>query len=148
MGEIAAPKQRGRPFPKGQSGNPAGKPPGTRNRATQLAERLLDGEAEDLTRMVIGLAKAGDTTALKLCLDRLLPPRKDRPIWFELPAMTTAADASRAMAAITAAVAAGQVTPAEAEALGNLVATFARTLESSELEARLIALEQWAENRK
>ena len=127
MGEIAAPKQRGRPFPKGQSGNPAGKPPGTRNRATQLAERLLDGEAEDLTRMVIGLAKAGDTTALKLCLDRLLPPRKDRPIWFELPAMTTAADA---------------------EALGNLVATFARTLESSELEARLIALEQWAENRK
>jgi hypothetical protein len=44
-------RQRGRPFPKGVSGNPAGKAPGTRNRATRILEALLEGEAETVTRV-------------------------------------------------------------------------------------------------
>ena len=63
-------KQRGRPFQKGQSGNPAGKPKGARNKATLAVEALLDGEAEELTRKAIELAKAGDIPALRICLDR------------------------------------------------------------------------------
>jgi hypothetical protein len=54
---------------KGESGNPAGKKPGTRHKATLAVERLLDGEGEELTRKAIELAKDGDLTALKLCLD-------------------------------------------------------------------------------
>src|SRR6266702_4716507 len=61
---------RGRPFQKGQSGNPAGRPRGSTNRATRAAELLLDGEATALTRKAIELALAGDPTALRLCLDR------------------------------------------------------------------------------
>jgi Family of unknown function (DUF5681) len=76
--EIAVAKQRGRPFVKGQSGNPAGKPKGARNRSTIAAELLLEGEARALTRKAIELGLAGDTTALRLCLERLVPPRKDR----------------------------------------------------------------------
>ena len=57
-------------FKPGTSGNPSGKPAGARNKTTLAVEALLDGEAEDLTRKAIELAKAGDMTALRLCLDR------------------------------------------------------------------------------
>src|SRR3954463_11789814 len=80
------------PFQKGQSGNPRGRPPGARNRATQAIEALLDGEAETITRKAVELAKAGDTVALRLCLDRLAPVRKDRPVTFALPRIETTAD--------------------------------------------------------
>ncbi len=69
---------RGRPFEKGQSGNLAGRPRGSRNRATQAMQQLLDGEARALTRKAVELALGGDTTALRMCLDRLLAPRRDR----------------------------------------------------------------------
>jgi Family of unknown function (DUF5681) len=64
------------PFEPGRSGNPAGKARGTRNKVTLAIEALLDGEAEALTRKAIEIAKGGDLAALRLCLDRLAPPRK------------------------------------------------------------------------
>jgi hypothetical protein len=77
---------RGRPF---APGNP-GKPKGARHRTTLAAEALLDGEAEALARKAVELALAGDTLALRLCLDRILPPRRDRPIAFRLPPVGSA----------------------------------------------------------
>lgn len=74
--EITAPKQIGRPFVKGQSGNPAGRPKGARNKATIIAEQLLDGEAEALFRKAIELAKGGSENLLKACMDRILPVRR------------------------------------------------------------------------
>ena len=68
-------KQRGRPFPKGQSGNPKGRPRGSRNRSTQAMQLVLDGQAEALTRKAVALALGGDATGLRLCLERFLPPR-------------------------------------------------------------------------
>jgi hypothetical protein len=70
----------------------AGRPNGARHRVTLAAEALLDGEGEMLTRKAIELALAGDPTALRLCLDRILPPRRERPITFKLPALHSAAD--------------------------------------------------------
>ena len=81
-----AAKTRGRPFAKG---NP-GRPRGARHRVTLAAEALLDGEAEALARKAVELALAGDTLALRLCLDRILPPRRDRPIAFRLPPVGSA----------------------------------------------------------
>jgi Family of unknown function (DUF5681) len=101
--EIAAAKQRGRPFQRGQSGNPNGKPKGVRNRATLAAEALLDGEAEALTRKAIEMAMAGDVTALKLCLERLVPPRKERPLSFALPPFASAEDTAKAIDGVLAA---------------------------------------------
>jgi Family of unknown function (DUF5681) len=74
-------------FKPGQSGNPKGRSQGSRNAATIAIEALLDGEAEALTRKAIELGLAGDMTALRLCLDRIVPPRKDRYVAFSLPAM-------------------------------------------------------------
>jgi hypothetical protein len=83
-----------------RSGNPAGRLPGTKNRATKAAEALLDGEAQALTRKAIDLALAGDTTALRLCLERIVPARKSRTLKFEMPSMERAEDLPAAMGAI------------------------------------------------
>src|SRR5215208_4970074 len=77
-------------------GNP-GKPKGARHKVTLAIEALLDGEAEALTRKAIELAKAGDLVALRLCLDRICPPRKDWPVSFALPELSDAEREARAM---------------------------------------------------
>lgn len=139
--ETTARKQRGRPFPKGRSGNPAGRPLGARGRATVLAEALMDAEAEDITRIVIAGAKARDQVCLRLCMDRILPPRRDRAVRFDLPKMASAADAVGAMARVLEAVASGELRPSEGEAVSRLVATWIQSFQVVDIERRLIALE-------
>ena len=142
--ETAAPQVRGRPFQKGQSGNPAGRRRGSRNRASLAAEALLDGETEALTRKAVELARAGDPTALKLCLARMLAPRRERAVPFRLPPIRSAADLEAAMGAVTDAVAAGALTPGEAAALARIVDTFVRAIETSDFARRLEELEAHA----
>ena len=124
-------------------GNP-GKPKGARHRATQAALALLEGEAEALTRKAVETALAGDTAALRLCLERITPPRKDAPVTFTLPRMETGADAAKAAGAVLAAVADGDLTPFEGVQIRGLIETFRKTLETCELEARVAALEAGA----
>jgi hypothetical protein len=128
-------------FKPGQSGNPAGKARGTRNRATLALEELLDGQAEVLTQKAIDLALTGDIAALRLCLDRILPARKDRPVSFEMPLIATAQDAKQALAALLAAVAAGNLTPSEAAEIGKLIDGYVKSIEVTEVLARLDKLE-------
>jgi hypothetical protein len=141
--ETTGGKQGGR-FEKGRSGNPRGRPVGARHKATLAAEALVDSEAERLTRKAIDLALAGDVPALRICLDRLLPPRRERPVHFTLPSLRSATDAAAAMAAITAAVAAAEITPGEAAELAKLVEAFVKAIEASELDQRLRTLEDKA----
>ena len=141
MAEKSEKKQRGRPFPKGVSGNPAGKPAGARHRATMLAQEMIDGRGPELVKTALDLAAGGDTTMLKLCLDRLVPPRKDSPVRVELPVMESAADIPQAMGAILASVAAGELTPTEAQAVAGLVEIHRKSLETADLSARLDAIE-------
>lgn len=139
--ENTAPKQRGIPFKPGQSGNPAGKPKGARHKVTLAIEALLEGEAEKLTQKAISLAMAGDITALRLCMDRLAPVRRDRPVTFDLPKVETTDDLPKATKAIMEAVAAGDLTPSEAAELGKLVDAHAKAIEVTDLHRRLAALE-------
>jgi hypothetical protein len=134
-------QQAGR-FERGHSGNPAGRPLGSRHRATVLAETLFDNEAGALTRTAIRLALEGDITALRLCIDRLIPPRRERPIRFRLPCLKTTADAAIAMDSITAAIAAGELTAGETAELVKVVSAFLETLATTEFERRLTALEE------
>jgi Family of unknown function (DUF5681) len=136
-------KQRGRPFRKGRSGNPNGRPVGTRNRTTLAAEALLEGEAEKLTRKVITLALKGNVVCLRLCLDRIVP-RRDRAVRFEMPTLNSAEDASKAMAAIATGITSGELVPAEAAELSRVVDGYVKTLEVTEIERRLHALEEKA----
>ena len=132
-----AAKTRGRPFERGN----CGRPKGSRNKATLAAEAILDGEAEALTRKAIELALNGDLQSLRVCLDRLLPPRRERPVSFSRPPRTPGADASKATAALVSAVAHGDLSPGEAASLVQMVEAYTRVLFVSELEQRLTKLE-------
>jgi len=137
----AARATRGRPFERGRSGNPRGRPKGHRNKATMAIEELLDGEPEALARKVIEKGLEGDMAALRLCLDRLLPPRRERLLASDLPRIESVKDAQAASSAILAACAAGDLSPGEATEVMELVSAYVRMLETTELEARVVALE-------
>lgn len=139
---TGAKQARGR-FRKGESGNPAGKPPGTRHATTLAVETLLAGDAERLTRKAIELAINGDTTALRLCLERIAPVRKEAPIIVEgLPPITSPQDAPRIVAALVEKVAAGQLAPGEAQSIATLLESYRRQSELADIEARLSRLEE------
>ncbi|MFK5595946.1 DUF5681 domain-containing protein [Methylobacterium sp. HMF5984] len=132
----------GKPFEQGQSGNPAGRPKGARHRTTLAMEALLEGEAEALTRRAIELALDGDGPALRLCMDRLAPVRKDRHVIFDLPAIDTTADLPKATHALLQAIAAGELTPSEAADIGKAVDAHVRAIEVTDLHQRLARLEE------
>jgi Family of unknown function (DUF5681) len=140
--ENTAQQQRGRPFEKGLSGNPNGRPKGSRNATTRALEALLDGQANALTQKAIDLALGGDMAALRLCLDRILPPRKDRPVSFTLPTINSPQDAAAIVSSVLAAVAAGEITPADAAEVGKLIDSYVKAYETAELAERLERLER------
>ena len=149
MAANSAKKQRGkgRPFRKGVSGNPAGKPPGARNRTTLAVQELLSGEAEKLTRKCVALALQGDSTALRLCMERLAPPPKDRPIDFPIPPAATAREINMALAKVAEAVGTGTLTPGEGNSLAALLEVHRRGIESADLEDRIERLEKEKDER-
>jgi uncharacterized protein DUF5681 len=132
-------------FKPGQSGNPSGKPKGARNKVTLALEALLDGEAEALTKKAIELAKGGDLVALRLCMDRLLPPRKDRPVSLDLPGIDSTRDVPKAISALLSAVAAGELAPSDAAEVTKLLDAYGRAVEINELAERIDNLEKMAE---
>lgn len=139
--DKTVPKQL-KPFRPGQSGNPSGRPRGARNATTIALECLLDGQAKALTQKAVDLALSGDLIALRICLDRILPVRKNRPIEFVMPTIETIADAPKAIGAITAAVARGEITVTDAADVSRLVETYVRAIEASDLDKRLRTLEE------
>jgi hypothetical protein len=139
MSRINA-KPRGKAF---APGNP-GKPHGARHRVTRAVELMLDGEHEKLTRIAIDKALEGDTAALRLCLDRIAPARRDVPISIELPPVRSAAEAAEASAAVLASVAGGEITPDEGGRIMALLASHKSMVTAGDLERRITALEQAA----
>jgi Family of unknown function (DUF5681) len=128
-------------FEKGQSGNPAGRPPGSRNKATILAETMFQGEAETIIRMAIDKAKGGDITAIRLCLERVFPRLRDRATVFDLPPINGAPEALAALTTIVAGVRGGEFTAAEGSDLSKLVDHYLRALEAKDFEQRLHTLQ-------
>lgn len=143
MAENTTGKQRGKPFMPGQSGNPAGKPKGSRHKVTLAALELLEGEASALTRKAIDAALGGDMVALRMCLDRIVAPIKDRPISIILPKMTDASDLPKITGALLAGVAAGQISPTEAAILSRVVDAHRGALEIADIIERLEQLERF-----
>ena len=121
-------------------GNP-GRPRGARHKTTLAVLALMEGEAESITRTCIEAAKAGDLTAIRLVLDRLLPPAKERPLRVKLPDVVSLEDVAQAQAAILKAVAAGELLPTEGATLAGIVESRRKAIETAELEARVSALE-------
>lgn len=140
--EIARADSGGGRWKPGQSGNPKGKPVGTRNRASLLAEQLIGSEAEKLVRAVIDKALSGDSTCLRLCLERLSPPVRERPVCIPLPALAGVGDATSILSELVVGVASGDVLPSEAAAVAGVVESFRRAVETQDLERRVAELER------
>lgn len=106
---------------------------------------MLDGQAQALTQKVVELALAGDMAALKLCIERLIPIRKDRAVHLPLPTIAGATDIPSGIAAVLQAVAEGELTPTEGHTLCSVFDLHRRAIETAELEARVAALESGGE---
>ncbi len=128
-------------FQKGESGNPAGRPRGSRNRTTILMQDLLAGRAEAIGQKLVELAENGDIAAIRICMDRLAPAGKDDPVDVGLPPIEKPADSVAAAQAIVAAVAAGDLTATEAAGLAKVVDVYVRAVETKGFDERLTKLE-------
>ena len=128
-------------FRKGESGNPAGRSAGSKNKTTLAAKKLLDGEAEAITRKAIEMAKGGDSMALRLCLERIYPKPKDTAIKTKLPAINSVADISLAISKIFQMIGNGKLTIDQGKTLAGIAAVQGNVLEMAELEKRITALE-------
>jgi Family of unknown function (DUF5681) len=141
-GEGEIHKPRGRPFEPGRSGNPNGRPKGSRNHITRAVEELINDQAEELVAKAIEKALAGDSSMLRVLLIRIVPPQRARTVELELPDIKTLADAPAASAAVLAACSGGKISPAEAEVFMAIIAMQVSIIEKTDLEARLIVVEK------
>ena len=121
------------------SGN-SGRPKGARNKKTLAIESLLEGQAEALTQTAI--SKSTRSLALRLCMERIAPAPKDKLVFFPLPDMKDAMDASKAAGSVLTSVSEGELTPIEGTRVMGLIDSYRRTLELTEIEERLQALEK------
>ena len=131
-------KPRGRPF---EPGNP-GRPPGSKNKITQMVEQLAEGQAEQLVQKVLDLAQAGDVSCLRMMLDRLWPPRKGQPVNVVMPPINTSQDVFPAIASIWTAIREGRLTPDEASALSIVIDRSIQSIELHDITKRIAALEE------
>ena len=129
-------------FQKGQSGNPAGRPRGSRNMASIRMHDMLEEQVDALVGKVLELALDGNIGALRLCLDRLARARKNEARFCEMPPLQKAGDAVAAIAGVASAAAAGDVTADEAAKLAKVISLYVNTLEAHEFEDRLARLER------
>ena len=127
---------------QGQSGNPKGRPKGSKNRVTLVALAAMEEGGEAIARRMVELAKGGDVSAARLVLERLVPPAKERPIFIDLPDTGTTEGVAQAQGAILQAVAAGDLLPGEAATLAGVVEARRKSLETLVLEQRIAALEE------
>jgi len=129
-------------FPPGKSGNPAGRPLGSRNKTTQMAQALFDENGQVIVEKITDLAlKKGDLTALKICIDRVLPIRRTSAVNFALPEIKTAKDIVMAYGAILAAVSEGHLSPEEAGRVTAILDAMRRATDSAAIDERLARIE-------
>ncbi len=128
-------------FRPGQSGNPAGRPRGARNRASVIVSQMLEGDIEPMVQKLIDAAKGGDVLALRLVIERVLPRARSSPVAFDLPQIVGANDIAKGTAAVLQAAAAGEISLGEAREFMALLEAHRKALETNDLAVRLQLIE-------
>lgn len=129
-------------FKPGQSGNPKGRPAGSRSKALIALDALGEGEAEAIVKAMIEAAKSGDAVPARIILDRVWPPRKGARLTFDLPKVDSSEDLPGAIASVTRQVADGEISPDEGSVIVGLLESHRKAIETNDLAARVQALEE------
>jgi hypothetical protein len=129
------------PFQPGQSGNPAGRPPGARNKVNRSMEPVFQANGEAIIERLVEHAKAANPVALRLCVDRLVPLGKHRQVGFQLPPMEKGDDVRAAIATIHAALGDGDISSGEAADLLRVADISARMLRELDTAPNRLARE-------
>ncbi|MCB1114173.1 MAG: hypothetical protein KDK62_05390 [Chlamydiia bacterium] len=134
-------KQDSGKFRKGVSGNPNGRPKGSKNKSTLAAEQFLEASLVGICQRIEDEALDGNMQAAKMILERFVPPRKDRPIQLDIPVIKTYQDILTASQLILSAVFKGEISPSEGESLSRAIESYSKALEACDIELRLQSLE-------
>ena len=129
----------GRPFQPGQSGNPAGRPPGSKNRFSAAFQEVVGEQFETLLRVALEQALGGDLRAVKLLLSHM--PAEREQIELQLPKISSMKDIVAANEAVFNAIGQGQLSPESAKVIGELITSQMRAMERLDFERRLALLE-------
>ena len=129
-------------FKAGVSGNPSGRPLGSKSKVSNLVNDMIAGRAEDITKMLIDNALGGDSGCLKLVIERLAPAPKDGHINIELPNIEQSGDLSKAVAMVIFSVGNGDITPQEGQSLIKMFEGWKSAFSLEEIETRINKLEE------
>jgi hypothetical protein len=129
-------------FEKGKSGNPAGRKPLSIT-ATKVRKDLAENLPDILTKL-IELAKQGDTTAIKLILDRVCPAIKPQSLPISLPIVESLAGQGNE---IIKATMSGKIPPDIGSQLITALSNQGKLIELQELSERLARIEKQLNDR-
>jgi hypothetical protein len=138
---VPSARAAGGKFAAGASGNPAGRPLGSRNRSSLLAHELLNADGELIVRKAIEMAKGGEPVALRLCIERIVP-RRSGVVELALPSIRRAEDVAEACAAVISSAAAAEISLQEAREFMQLLESQRRAIETQDLAVRIELLER------
>jgi Family of unknown function (DUF5681) len=128
-------------FTKGNSGNPTGRPAGSRNQDTLAYEQLLQAAGPQLMQVLVDQAQAGHFPALRLALERIYPLRREQAVALPMRPIEGPQDLPQAFQELATALADGRITAAEGEARAHILKMHANVLETVAYDRRLLALE-------
>ena len=131
-------------FAAGNSGNPSGRPRGARHAALLALDAVGEDRAQMVLQKMLEMARTGDTTAADILPRRLWPVRRSRPVTFDLPPLNEPSDLVAALAAVASSMAAGEMSPDEAQAASAVLETWRKACRTTDIEQRLAALERAA----
>lgn len=132
---------RGKPFEPGSKFG-RGRPKGSRNKRTLEAQALFDEYKEPIIKKCIAKALEGDSRAISLCIERILPPQRDAVVRLRLKELQKLKDIELATQRLVEDLGRGKITPQEAERIYGILADIRKYREAEELESRMAALEQ------
>lgn len=134
-------KPRGRPFEPGNSFG-KGRPKGSRNKNQAPGQHILDQYGEHVLHKCVALALQGHAVALRLCMERISPARREAYIRLNLPAIESAQDVNCAADQVTQAIRRGQMTPSQGATMMHLLERRSRVIERADFESRLLKVAQ------
>jgi len=131
---------RGRPFAAGNTQG-RGRPKGSPNKSSSPEQDVLDGYADKLMLKCIAMAGQGNVAALRLCMERILPARREALFQLNLPKIRTTEDVNKAAEKVTQAMARGRMTASDGEKVMNVLEMRFRIIDATAMESRLAQLE-------